>query len=116
MELDNRCSINYGEGAMKFHVTLKLRIHPYEFDDPVGLMKATQSYFDDALSKGLIEIGYGFLDNGGFMIIEADTTEALWDVIHLNPINWAFEYEVKPLIEWSHSYKRFFESVEQSIE
>jgi hypothetical protein len=94
---------------MKFHVTLRPRIHPYEFDDPVGLIKATQSYFEDALAKGLIELAYGYLDNGGFMIIEADTTEALWDVIHMNPINWAFDHEIEPLIEMGHSFKRFFE-------
>ena len=97
---------------MKFHVILRPRIHPYEFENPVGLVKATQSYFDDALNKGLIEIAYGFLDNGGFMIIDANSTEDLWDVIHLNPINWAFEYEIEPLIEIGHSYRRFFESDE----
>ena len=101
---------------MKFLVILKLRIHPYEFEDPIGLMTATQSYFNDALAKGSIEMGYGFLDNGSFVIIDADSTEDLWDVIHLNPINWAYEYEVKPLVEMSHLFKRFFESVEQSRE
>jgi len=99
---------------MKFHVISRPRIHPYEFEDPVGLVKATQIYFDDALNKGLIEIAYGFLDNGGFMIIDANSTEDLWDVIHLNPINWAFEYEIEPLIGMGHSFKRFFESLEQT--
>lgn len=99
---------------MKFHVTLKPRIHPYEFDDPVGLMKATQRYFDEAFAKGLIELGYGFINNGGFMIIDAHTAEDLWDVIHMNPINWAYEYDIEPLIEMGHSFKRFFEFSSQA--
>jgi hypothetical protein len=99
---------------MKFHVTLRPRIHPYEFDDPVGLIKATQSYFEDSVKNGVIELAYGFLDNGGFMIIDANSPEDLWDVIHLNPINWAFEYTIEPLIAMGHSFTRFFESVEQA--
>lgn len=99
---------------MKFHVVLRPRIHPYEFDDPERLMKATQSYFQDALAKGVIEQAHGFLDNGGFMIVEAETVEDLWDVIHLNPINWAFDHEIEPLIGLGHSFKRFFESLEEA--
>lgn len=101
---------------MKFLVMSKLRIHPYEFEDPVGLMSASQSYLEDALAKRSIEMAYGFLDNGGFMIIDADSSEDLWDIIHLNPINWAYEYDIKPLVDMTHLYKRFFESVEQTKE
>jgi hypothetical protein len=99
---------------MKFLVILRPRIHPYEFEDPIGMVTAAQSYFDKALSNGSIELGYGFISNGGFMIIDAKSTEDLWDIVNLNPINWAYEYEIEPLIEMSHSFKRFFESIEQA--
>jgi len=101
---------------MKFLVISKLRIHPYEFEDPIGLMTAAQNYFEDAFAKGSIELGYGFLDHGGFMILEASSSEDLWDIIHQNPINWAYEYEIKPLVEMTHAFKRFFEAVEKSKE
>ncbi len=89
---------------MKFLVTARPGSTPIPPEHAVGLYTAAMTWVDERLKNGKLDCHYTFPDRGGFAIANVNSAEELDDEILSYPLYPFFDWEVKVLVEWRHSY------------
>ena len=71
----------------------------------VQLYQAAIEWVQDRIDDGRIECHYAFPGGGGFAIVNHDTHELLSDEIMNYPLYNFFDWDVRALTDWHHTYK-----------
>ena len=95
---------------MKFLVIGKRNLVPMEPKMAVGLIQAAKEYQKAQLAAGVLDVSYMFADgSGGFVISNADSQEDALDRLMDFPMFVFLDWEVKPLVDSSHTYDKLSE-------
>jgi muconolactone delta-isomerase len=95
---------------MKFLVMGKRNLVPMEPKMAVGLVQAAKENTEAQLAAGTLDVSYMFADgSGGFVIANADSHEEALDRLMDFPMYVFLDWEVKPLVDSSHTYDKLRE-------
>jgi muconolactone delta-isomerase len=95
---------------MKYIVIGKRNQVPLEPKMAVGLVQAAKEYNQAGLAAGTNDLSYMFADgSGGFTIANADSHEEVMDGLMDFPMFVFLDWEVKPLVDSSHTYDKLTE-------
>jgi hypothetical protein len=95
---------------MKYIVIGKRNQVPMEPKMAVGLLQAAKESTKAGLADGSIEVSYINVDSGGgFTIVNADSHEQAMDGLLAFPLYVFMDWEVIPLVDWSHGYDKLTE-------
>jgi hypothetical protein len=97
---------------MKYLITGKPGTTPVPPEQELALNQAAKEWINARLADGTVECHYCFLDNGGFVITNVDSHEALWDLLVTYPFYAYDVFEVRALCDWAHVYDRVIESLQ----
>ena len=87
---------------------------PIPVEMGADLYRAAIEWFNGGFAAGTVECHYVFADMGGFAIMNAESHEAVFDTLLSYPLFPFFEWEVKALCDWDHTYAsliQYFENV-----
>ena len=95
---------------MKYLVRAKRNLVPMEPKMAIGLVQAAKQYNEAELAAGRIDLHYLHGNgNGGFVIANADSHEEVYDRLLEFPLYVFMDWEVMPLVDWSHGYDQLAE-------
>lgn len=95
---------------MKFLVTAQRNMVPMEPKMAVGVMQAAKQWTSAELAAGRMDLMYMHGDgSGGFSIINADSHEEGFDRLLEAPLYVFMDWEVIPLVDWSHGFDKLIE-------
>jgi len=95
---------------MKFLVMGKRNQVPMEPKMAVGVLQAAKESTKAALADGTLDVNYMHADgSGGFTIANADSHEEAMDALLDFPMFVFMDWEVIPLVDWSHAYDKLIE-------
>jgi muconolactone delta-isomerase len=98
---------------MKYLTIAKPGTTPVPPEQGVGLWQAAKEWINARLADGRLDCHYVFADTGGFAISNADSHEEVFDALLTFPLFAFFDWEVKALCDWSHSYDKIIEVYQQ---
>jgi muconolactone delta-isomerase len=73
------------------------------------LAAGSQDWVSRLMSEGQIETTYLFPDGGGFAVFNADSPEALQELLHSNPSSAFVRHESRPLLDFTAGLSRLQE-------
>lgn len=79
----------------------------------VATWKAAREWVNARLSDGSLDCHYLFPDKGGFVIANAESHEAAWQLLMEYPLQPYMDWEAKALCDWSYMYDTIIEVVQQ---
>jgi len=95
---------------MKYFVLAKRNTVPLPIEQAAGMYQAAKQWVKAQLANGRFDGHYIFSElGGGFAITNADSHEEVTDSLLEYPLYPFFNWEVKPLSDWSHSYDKLAE-------
>jgi hypothetical protein len=95
---------------MKYLVTAKRNLFPMEPKMAIGLMQAAKQWSGAEIAAGRMDLMYMYANgSGGFGIANQDTHEEVMDKVLEAPIYVFMDWEVIPLVDWSHGYDKLIE-------
>jgi len=94
---------------MKYLVTARPGTTTIKLKYGARVFEAAKEWASARLADGTFDCHYGFSDLGAFGIVNADSHEALLDGILECPVYPFFEWEVKALCDWQHTYDKNIE-------
>lgn len=95
---------------MKFLVMGKRNQVPMEPKMAVGLVQAAKESMKAGLADGTLDVSYMHVDgSAGFTIANADSHEEAMDGLLDFPMFVFMDWEVIPLVDWSHAYDKLIE-------
>lgn len=69
----------------------------------VSQIQDTGKQFAVLRAEGKLEISYGFVNGGGTLILNVDTAEELWQILHEQPMYPFFSWQIEPLVDLTYS-------------
>ena len=100
---------------MKYLVSVQPGTTPIPPEQAVGLYQAAKEWINAQLADGRLDCCYVFADAGGFAISNADSHEEVFDNLLAYPLYPFFDWEVKALCDWSHSYDKIIELYQRLV-
>jgi hypothetical protein len=94
---------------MKYLVTARPGTTTIKVKYGARVFEAAKEWAKARLADGTFDCHYGFSDLGALGIVNADSHEALLDAIIECPVYPFFEWEVKALCDWNHTYDKNIE-------
>jgi muconolactone delta-isomerase len=95
---------------MKHLVIGTRNLVPMEPATAVGLYQAAKQWTNAQLADGRLDCQYNFVDlGGGCAIVNADSHEEVLERLLDYPLFAFFDWEVKPLADWSHAHDKLIE-------
>jgi hypothetical protein len=99
---------------MKYMVIGKRNLVPMEPKMAVGLFQAAKQWVSAELAAGRVDLHYMHADGGaGFVIANGASHEGILDRLLEYPMYPFNDWEVIPLVEWSHAYDRMIELLQK---
>ncbi len=85
---------------MKYLVTQMLgRAMPRE--QALAMNEAAREWVETHLEDGTIDAAYALLDGDALAIVNAESHDALWDLLMEYPLYWHMDWKVEPLCSWN---------------
>ncbi len=95
---------------MKYLIIATQNLVPMEPAAAVGLNQAAKQWSNARLADGTLDCQYNFVDlSGGCVTINADSHEEVMDNLLDYPLFPFFDWDVKPLADWSHAHDKWIE-------
>jgi muconolactone delta-isomerase len=95
---------------MKYLVTAKRNLVPMDAKMAIGVFQAAKQWTNAELAAGGMDLTYTYADgSGGFGIGNADSHEDAYDKLLECPYYVFMDWEVIPLVDWSHSFDKLIE-------
>ena len=95
---------------MKYLIRAKRNVFPMDPKMAVGIMQAAKQWTSAEIAAGRLDLMYMHADgSGGFGIANQDTHQEVYDKILEAPFYVFMDWEVVPLVDWSHAYDRLIE-------
>ena len=95
---------------MKYLVTARRNMAPFPEGQGSNLVQAAKDWVSAQLANGTFDCIHNFAEgNGGFSITNADSHEAVFDLLLDYPLYLIYSWEIRPLCEWSHTYDKYIE-------
>jgi muconolactone delta-isomerase len=91
---------------MKFLVTARPGTIPIKIKHGVRLFQAAKDWANERLADGTFDCHYACSDLGGISVTNADSHEAVQDLILDCPLYPYFNWEVTALCDANHSYDK----------
>ena len=99
---------------MKFLIITRKQTMPIPREMGISLYQAATAWVNAGLADGTIDCHYVFAETGGFAITNAPSHEAVFDGLLSYPLFPFFEWEIKALCDWGHTYEsiiQYFENL-----
>ncbi|UCE54310.1 MAG: hypothetical protein JSV31_02395 [Desulfobacterales bacterium] len=94
---------------MKFLMTARPGTTNIKLKYGASLFQAAKEWIQTRLSDGTFDCHYVFIDLGGLTILNAESSEAVFEMILDYPLYPFFEWEVTALCDWQHGYDKNIE-------
>jgi hypothetical protein len=94
---------------MKFLLTARPGTTTIRLKYGTSLFQAAKEWAQTRLSDGTFDCHYAFVDLGGLTIANAESSEAIFDMILDYPLYPFFDWEVTALCNWEQSYDKNIE-------
>jgi hypothetical protein len=95
---------------MKYMVVGTRNLAPMDPATAAGAFQAAKQWMEAGLADGTHDLHYMHIETGtGFTITNADSHEEIMDQILDYPPYPFFDWEVIPLVDWSHAYDKLIE-------
>jgi muconolactone delta-isomerase len=95
---------------MKYLITAQRNLAPMEPKMAIGLCQATKQWVSAELAAGRLDLMYLHADgSGGLGIANQDSHEEVYDKLLDFPMYAFMDWEVIPLVDWSHGYDKLIE-------
>ena len=95
---------------MKYLVAAKRNLVPMDPKMAVGVMQAAKQWTSAEIAAGRMDLMYVHGDgSGGFAISNADSPEEGFDKLLEAPLYVFMDWDVMPLVDWSHGYDKLIE-------
>ncbi|HUS69528.1 MAG TPA: DUF3303 family protein [Anaerolineae bacterium] len=95
---------------MKYMVIGTRNLVPMEPKMAIGLFQAAKQWTNAQLADGSMDLQYLHADTGGgFVIVNGDSHEEIYDKTLDFPLYPFFDWEVIALVDWSHGYDKLIE-------
>ena len=78
-----------------------------------ALLQAARKYMNALLADGTADCAFTFPDGAGVAILNADTHEALMDLLLEFPLYTLSVWDIKPLCDIDHFYDKFLEVLQE---
>lgn len=99
---------------MKFLVLTKSRVGASPLADPFAALKASKEYLDGMLADGSLDFVYQFASgHQAVAVVNAASTEEIWDKLTAYPLSPVQEYEVHPLADINYVFEKSIERMQQ---
>jgi len=95
---------------MKYLVAAKRNLVPMDPKMAVGVMQAAKQWTSAEIAAGRMDLMYVHGDgSGGFAIVNGNSHEEVYDKLVEAPLYVFMDWEVMPLVDWSHGYDKLIE-------
>ncbi|MDH4208471.1 MAG: hypothetical protein OEV76_06335 [Anaerolineae bacterium] len=95
---------------MKYLITGRRNLAPMEPKMAINVFQAAKQWNNAQLAAGKLDLTYNYADgSGGFAIANGDSHEEVYDRLLESPYFVFMDWEVIPLVDWSHSYDKLIE-------
>jgi hypothetical protein len=98
---------------MKYLIVAERNTVPIPVDQGAALYQAAKAWINAHLADGRMDCSYVFADTGGLAITNAESHEEVFDALLSYPLYAFFDWEVRALCDWSHSYDSIIELFER---
>ena len=98
---------------MKYLIAGERNSMPVPVDQGAALYQAAKAWINAHLADGRMDCSYVFADTGGLAITNAESHEEVFDALLSYPLYAFFDWEVRALCDWSHSYDSIIELFER---
>ena len=99
---------------MKYLVRAKRNLVPMEPKMGINVFQAGKQWAGAELAAGRMDLMYLHADgSGGFGIVNADSHQEGYDKLLESPYYAFMDWEVIPLVEWSHAFDRLIEMMQK---
>jgi hypothetical protein len=90
---------------MKFLVIGQRNQLPMDPKMGIAVFQAAKEWEKAQLAAGKVDLRYNYVDgSGGFGVVNGDSHEEVYDRLLEAPYFVFFDWEVIPLVDWSHSF------------
>ena len=90
---------------MKYLVFARPRVGAVLPDNPLALWQATKEWTEAHLADGILDCAYNLPAGGGVAIINANTHEALTELLSVYPLQPFTQYEIHILSDVKHLFE-----------
>jgi hypothetical protein len=99
---------------MKYLITAKRNLMPMEPQMAINVFQAGKQWGGAEIASGRMDLMYFYADgSGGFGIVNGDSHEAVYDKLLESPYYLFMNWEVIPLVDWSHGFDRLIEMMQK---
>jgi muconolactone delta-isomerase len=95
---------------MKYMITAERNLVPMDPKMGIGLFQAAKQWVNAELAAGRMDLMYMHADaSAGFAIINGDSHEAVYEKLLDMPLYAFMDWQVIPLVDWSHAFDKLTE-------
>jgi muconolactone delta-isomerase len=99
---------------MKYLVTANRNLVPMDAETAVNVWQAGKQWDGGELASGRMEVMYFYAGvGGGFGIVNGNSHEEVYDKLLECPYYVFMDWEVIPLVDWSHGYDKLIETFQK---